>query len=241
MASNAELVHDLMTNLGLSHTEILDLQKSAIRETKLLVVEGTHERDFFSTWLGVLHRDDIQVMPIGGKTLWREFAPVLVRQSKFADVESLVVVRDADEDASAAFAAACQVFTDNGLPAPAAPWQWQQGPHPKDTTRDVRTSVLILPSTDGTGALEELLLESAKTDPMFADAVGLVEKAVAILPAPPAARAHPPLHRRGKAKIHALLSTFERPDLDQGKAAARGVWDFNHAVFSPLKSILQNM
>ena len=70
-------------------------KKNEIQKTKLLLVEGNHERDVFEAWLKDLKRNDIQIMPIAGKTRLRENLQSLVKQSAYPTVMNLVVVRDA--------------------------------------------------------------------------------------------------------------------------------------------------
>jgi hypothetical protein len=50
-------------------------KSNEIRKSKLLLVEGNHERDVFEAWLGTLNKDDIQVMPIAGKTAFSPQGP----------------------------------------------------------------------------------------------------------------------------------------------------------------------
>jgi hypothetical protein len=78
-------------------------KQNAIHKTKLLLVEGNHERDVFNAWLKALDRTDIQVMPIAGKTRLRDELGLLVKQTAFPTVTSLVVVRDADDNPATAF------------------------------------------------------------------------------------------------------------------------------------------
>ena len=46
-------------------------KKNEIQKTKLLLVEGNHERDVFEAWLKDLKRNDIQIMPIAGRARLR--------------------------------------------------------------------------------------------------------------------------------------------------------------------------
>src|SRR3989304_3874168 len=75
----------------------------AISKPYLLVVEGQDEKRFFEAIISHLGLQNIQVMPIGGKTKLRENLRALVSAPGFAGVVSLGVVRDADNDPDAAF------------------------------------------------------------------------------------------------------------------------------------------
>jgi hypothetical protein len=68
---------------------------NAIRQPKLLVVEGNHERDFFESWLITLGITNIQFMPIGGKTLLRDNLAGLVKQKPFLGICSMIQGRSA--------------------------------------------------------------------------------------------------------------------------------------------------
>ena len=207
--------------------------ENTISATKLLVVEGNHERDFFTSWWNSKNMTGFQVLPIGGKTKLLVNLKQLKKQSAFRQVTSLVIIRDADDDPAGAFQSVCAALTDNELLAPQHPWQFTEAGLP-------RTAVVLLPQMGQIGALEELLLQTVQTDPMSVEADRLIQIAVDTLTVP-SQRIPPPLHKRGKARVHAFLSTFEEPDRDQGKAALAGVWDFNHPALQPLLEIISQM
>lgn len=208
-------------------------KQNEIQKTKLLLVEGNHERDVFEAWFKTLKRNDIQVMPIAGKTRLRANLQSLVKQSAFPDVASLVVVRDADDNPAAAFASVRDALVSARLTPPQQPWLLTKEPAP-------RTGVVIVPASDRQGALEELLLATVTDDPLADPAHAFIENAVEAL-TQPGHRQPPPPHRRGKAVIHAFLATFEEPDRDQGKAALAGVWRFDHAALKALATLLEAM
>jgi len=212
------------------------MKGNKIQKTKLLIVEGNHEDDFFEAWLKHLGKTDVQPMPIGGKTLLGDNLKVLKSQSAFRQVETLVIVRDGDDNPAGAFTSVCGSLTGAGLAAPAIPWMLPPG-----GAASPRIGVLILPDGSLDGALEELLIPTVSTDPLYPHAEALVAQAVSTLPIDTHPRNPPPKHRLGKARVHAFLSTFEEPDKDQGKAALAGVWDFNHASLAPLGAILAAM
>jgi hypothetical protein len=204
-----------------------------IQKTKLLIVEGNHERDFFNAWFFHLGISDIQVMPIGGKTKLAVNLKALIKQTNYISVVSIVIVRDADDNPAGAFQSICSALENARLPVPPV--------GEKFIIRDgLKLAVVITPGNDRSGALEELLLETTIADPLSSHAAIYIDQAVANLnenhdrPAPLA-------HKHGKAKIHAFLATFEEPDKDPGKAALSGVWDFNHTALFPIRTILEQM
>jgi hypothetical protein len=74
-----------------------------IRQKKVLAVEGKDEINFFNALLEYVGILDFDIHEVGGKDQFKSKLPALVKMSGFSDVEVLVVIRDADEDANAAF------------------------------------------------------------------------------------------------------------------------------------------
>ncbi len=212
------------------------MSKSKIEKPKLLLVEGNHECDVFTAWLNKLAITDIEIRPIAGKTQLRDKLEAIINDEMFqnGDVISLVVVRDADNDHAAAFQSVRDALQAHSLPAPEFPWQFTQGTIPK-------VAVVVMPGPAQTGALEELLIQTVPQDPLYSPSLELIQHTVRTLEGNAELRNPPPEHRRGKARIHAFLSTFEEPDKDPGKAALAGVWDFNHPCLQPLLQILRQM
>ena len=217
------------------------MRGNRIQKTKLLIVEGNHEDDFFEAYLRHLGITDIQPMPIGGKTRLSDNLEALAKQASFDEVVTLVIVRDADDDPGAALQSVQGALRRAGISAPSAAWTWQTVDNPRSSSVQIKVCILILPGATNQGALEELLMQTVARDPMYNDAVGLIRSAVKILSRDASPRRPPPAHRLGKANAHAFLSTFEEPDKDQGKAAGSGVWDFTHAALKPVETILKAM
>ncbi len=212
------------------------MSKIKLTQPKILLVEGNHERDFFTAWLQVLHIHDIQVLPLAGKNLLRDNLGAIVNDEKFLNqhIASLVIVRDADDNPQAALQSVTDALDAHHLPSPNGAWQFSQNTTP-------RVAVIIMPGPNQTGALEELLIQTVQQDPLHTPSLDFIQQAADQLGAAKGQRNPPPLHRLGKARVHAFLSTFEEPDKDQGKAALSGVWDFNHLALQPLRQILEQM
>jgi hypothetical protein len=70
---------------------------ATIQKSKLLIVEGRDEEMLFKAALAdYLGLNDIQILPIGGKTLLTPNLAGLVNDPRFSSVQSLAVLRDAD-------------------------------------------------------------------------------------------------------------------------------------------------
>jgi hypothetical protein len=193
-----------------------------IQKSRLLIVEGKDEEEFLGALIADLGLQEIQVAGIGGKTKIRQNLKALVRRFSFSRVEALGVIRDADTDPSAAFKSVKAALAAAGLPSPKKPLQPVKG-HP-------RVNVMILPSSDSKGALEDLCLEAVAHDPAntcvheFFDC--LKDKDLA---SP---------RELSKARIRVFLSSREDPTLPLGLAAIKGYWPFDNAAFEPLRQFL---
>lgn len=208
-------------------------KENEVQFTKLIIVEGNHERDFFSAWLNHLNLTEIQVLPIGGKTRLAENLRPLVKQPKFSQVESIIIVRDADDNPDGAFQSVCSALSGVNLPVPGSPEHYI-------TQNNIKVAAVITPCNGRVGALEEILLETAETDPLYPAAIEFISSGTRTLDLTQA-RLAPLPHKQGKAKIHAFLATFEEPDKDPGKAALAGVWNFDHPALNPIREILEQM
>lgn len=196
-----------------------------IQKSRLLIVEGKDEEEFLGALIADLGLQEIQVAGIGGKTKIRQNLKALVRRPSFSRVEALGLIRDADTDPEAAFKSVKNALSAAGLPSPKKPLQPAKG-HP-------RVNVMILPSSERKGALEDLCLEAVAQDSAnicvdeYFDC--LKEKDVALPKA------------FSKARVRVFLSSREDPTLPLGLAAKKGYWPFDHEVFEPLRQFLMSL
>lgn len=113
-------------------------KENEIVMTKLLIVEGNHERDFFEAWFVHSGITDIQVMPIGGKTFLPGNMKALKKQANFANVASLVIIRDADDQPLGAFQSVYAAIEGAGLVPPPVIEQFI-------TYENIKIAVMIMP------------------------------------------------------------------------------------------------
>ncbi|MBU0700240.1 hypothetical protein KKE26_02930 [bacterium] len=205
--------------------------KIEIEKEKLLIVEGEEDKRFFLKLLSCLPIENIQILPIGGKTKIHKNLPELVKQLNFSDVLSLGIIRDADNDPSAAFASVCKALENSNLPVPKAPLIIAGD--------DLRVSVMILPGGNRPGALEDLCLESIKDDVAMPCVEGyskcLAEKGIRLPTVEPSSTNV----AISKAKVHAFLASRQDPEKRLGEAAEAGYWDLESPVFETVKQFLQ--
>jgi len=196
-----------------------------IQKSRLLIVEGRDEEEFVSALIADIGLQEIQVAGIGGKTKIRQNLKALVRRPSFSRVEGLGVIRAADNDPKGAFKSVRDALAAAGLPTPKKPLQPVKG-HP-------RVNVMILPSSDRKGALEDLCLEAIGLDPANTCVNGFFECLQDKGVASP--------KELSKAKVRVFLSSREDPTLPLGLAATKGYLPFEHGVFEPLREFLKSL
>ena len=196
-----------------------------IKRSKLLIVEGKEDELFFSAFCHHLRLNDIQVLSIGGKTNLPSNLKALKKATNFSQVTALGIIRDADEDANAAFQSVCSALQHAGLPIPTKPMTPAPG-HP-------RVLVMILPDNQSPGALEDVCLKAIAGTP----AMRCVDEFFCCLQ-----RHHlPPPKILSKAKVLAYLTSLPEPDKRLGESAEAGYWDWDHPAFSDLKDFLRSL
>ena len=198
---------------------------SAITQPCVLVVEGDEDRFFFEAFIKYLGLGQIQIVPIGGKTELRRNLGTLLLTSGHENMVSLGIVRDADLNSLAAFQSVCNALQAAGLTAPIRPLL-TAGQSP-------RVTIMILPTEDIMGMLEDVCLKSVTEDP----AVPCVEQYFQCL------QDHTvPLPKNmSKAKVQAFLASREEAGKRLGEAAHAGYWPFGNNAFGPMKDFLQQI
>lgn len=102
---------------------------------------------------------EIQVVGIGGKTQIRPNLKALVKAPDFSKIVSIGIIRDANADPKAAFQSVRDAIKAAGLSTPRQPMKPVAGPP--------RINVMLLPSTERPGELEDLCLEAVKNEPVM--------------------------------------------------------------------------
>lgn len=195
---------------------------------KLLLVEGIDEVRLFGALAASIGVDDVLIRDYGGRDRLRPFLKTVAETEEYEGLSSLGIVMDADDSAASAGERVRSALSAAALPVPAAPLQSAGNENPK-------TCYLILPPDGETGALEDVCLASVAEDP----AMNCVEDYFDCVERTPSGG--PRANRMSKARVHAFLSSRERPDLRLGEAAESGVWRFGAPAFDSLKAVLRMM
>jgi hypothetical protein len=202
-------------------------------KSKLLIVEGRDEEMFFAAALrDHLGLTDLQIMPIGGKTLLTQSLKILVGDVNFSTVQSLAILRDADltapgaahTSAARAFQSVCGSLRHVGLPCPAAHGQVAVGPP--------RVGIFIIPNGVDDGMLETLCQMSVSSLPEFpcVDAYFQCLQGHGVVP-----------NNLHKARAHAWLASRPEPDRRVGEAAQAGYWPWDSDAFRDLWAFIGSL
>lgn len=197
-----------------------------IRKTRLLIVEGKDDEAFFDALVNRLGLQEIQVTGIGGKTKLRARLKALTNDPHFRNVQSLGVIRDADLDPMAAFESVKDALKAAGLPTPRKPMSIAKG--------SPQTSVMILPSFERQGALEDMCLEAVAGEPVMI----CTEEFFSCLQEKKGSH---PRRDMTKAKVRVFLSAQKDPTLPLGLAAGKGYWPLDHHVFGEVRRFLESL
>lgn len=196
-----------------------------LQKPKLLVVEGKDDECFFCALIEFLRIEDIQVAGVGGKGQFRGQLRAIIKDDDFSKVISLGVIRDADKNPEDAFKSVRDGLQAVGLPAPKRPHLSTKG-RPKVT-------VMIVPSFNRQGALEDLCLDTLADDSALKcvkQYFECLDNQNIELPS-----------ELSKAKIRVFLSSRRDPTLPLGISAQKGYWPLDHKAFEKVKMFLQTL
>lgn len=203
-----------------------------INKKKLLLVEGMDAKMFAQWACQAFGVTDVQVLDFGGIKDLRLFLKQLILLPNYENVETVVVVRDAEKNPAGAIQSVKDALKHVGLPVPASPFNIASG--------SPRTAFIILPGVPddsnnshlASGTLEDLCLEIVKDDPIFE----CIEQYVQCL------LAKGQVVRPHKTKLHTYLAgKNDFVGLKIGEAAKAGAWDWNHSKLSPFRQLVLKM
>lgn len=220
-------------------------QNRPIEHPTILLVEGWDEFALFIRLLDHLGIESIDIRLYEGKDNLRQRLAALQAASGFDGVTAVGILRDGDEDPSAAFQSVRSALSAAGFPSPEQPGEFTDG--------QPRIGVLIVPGDGQPGSLEtpcwasKADLEEARQAPeRQTERAGTVSAAeveecvtayVECLQLK-RVRLHPNLD---KVRVHAYLACQRKPGLKIGEAAEARYWNFNSDVWNDVKQFLQSM
>jgi hypothetical protein len=193
-------------------------------EQKFVFCEGGDDVAVIKCVAQSNHIPDLIVEPFLGKNRLRNFLRGVQQRPEFAQnkVASIAIIRDADENATAAFQSVRDALLTNGFAAPEASGTI--------TGEPVKVGVLIIGSDEGNGMLEDLCLKSVSDRPEFA-CVDEFFRCVA--------EKSERKHFSSKAKVRAWMASHPDFTLYVGKAAEAGYWPWESPAFDLLRDFLR--
>lgn len=194
-----------------------------ITHPKLLLVEGTHEEKLFNRLLRISSNIDIQVLPILGKYRFREQIEIISKMDNFSSIESLGLVRDADNSFENEFTSLVDALIHANLSAPERPMTLSGG--------TPKVGIFIAPNNKNPGSIENLLLESVHDDPALKCVNNYMDCLVRIQN-----MEHP---HESKARVQIYLAKESDGELHMGIASDQDIWNWDSPAFSSIKDFLQ--
>lgn len=191
---------------------------------KIIVVEGQDEVYFLDALLRNMKITDMEVREVGGKQQFKDKLPALVRMSGFSDVEVLAIIRDADNNAAAAFKSISNILKKEGLKPATEVTQFSEG--------SPKIGIFIMPGNSDAGMLEDLCLKTVENHPAM-DCVQLFANCISELEEAP--------NNIVKAKAQAFLAAMPKDVNSVGVGAQKGYWNFNSEELNDLKSFIDNL
>jgi len=198
-----------------------------IEKASLLLVEGKWDKEVFealAAHLGI----DIQVIFVGS---FPEFEPVLnilPALPNFAKVNTIGLIRDADDDAKASFEYIQDALKSTGFAVPADPSTLA------GSTLQV-SAMIVPPNAEGTGRmLEDLCFESVADDPAskcidaYFDC--LAKEGITVAP-----------ENIAKAKFQAFIASRYDPTNPDEKIIHPEYWNWGSPVFDVVKDFLKQV
>lgn len=210
-----------------------------ILKKNLIFCEGRDEQEFLiqylnSTALSYKHgfSDDFQVIDFGGNSELKQKLAILQNMEGFNSVSSLLIIRDAEADSTAACREIQHALKENNLPVPQKPHLWEG--------QTLKVGFLLFPACSDeikNGTLEDLCL-TILSDPC---ANGTLEE-ISLFLNQLEHRRQKTFSRIFKTKLHTYFSVHnDYVSLKIGEAAAAGAFDWNNIALQPLKDFLQEV
>lgn len=209
--------------------------REPLEAPKQLLVEGKDELGFFQELLQHMGADttELEIKQHGGKNRFREFLagnlpfPPTFHNKRvdiYQPLQTLAVVRDADNDPAGAFQSVCDALKNAGYEPPAKPGQF--------TGDDLRIGVLILPDAKSPGMLEDLCLRALEQESILT----CVDKYVACLK-----ETGLTITNEAKSRFYTYVSSRPKPGSKLGEAAKAGYIPFASPAFDGVKAFLNAM
>ena len=200
-------------------------ERLKIYQPKLLIVEGKDEENIFRYWLKKLGLSDVQVMPIGGKTMLNGNLQLLKSQTNYNYVSHIAIIRDADTNKDGAFQSVCSSIRALDIIPPSDQIIF--------SNTNPKVKILITCNNEGKGSIENYFYDSVKDKNKFS----CIEKFFDCL--------EENNNRFGSsekkiiAKVYAYLASDSSTlRLRLGDSVLAGHWDLEHSSFNIIRKFI---
>ena len=192
-----------------------------IQQKKVMAVEGNDEVNFFKSLLEHTGITDVEVFEAGGKDQFKNKLPALIRRKGFSEVETLAIIRDAEENAGSAFDSIINILKKENLKPPSKVNEFSQG--------IPRIGIFIMPGNSDEGMLEDLCLQTVENHPVMKCVEAFIDcvKKSGNQPG-----------NIAKAKAQAFLAAMPEIVKSVGLGARKNYWDFNSSVMADLNTFI---
>lgn len=207
-----------------------------IDKDHLILCEGKDEKNFLENFLANRSQSgctdyvsEMQVLNFGGNEELPGYIQALKVSPNFSKVKTVLVIRDAEQDARSAISQIQGALQKAGLPVPGSVYQWESG-KPK-------TGFLLFPSCSCelcNGTLEDLCISILKeTD--VPDIITTIGKFLNTIEA----KRQTPFRYPHKSKLHTYFSITDKYVGQKiGEAARSGAFDWDSERLKPMTSFI---
>jgi hypothetical protein len=205
-------------------TQESSLTPNRLSKPRLILVEGPDDKAVIEGLLAHHGLGGFQIQDMEGNTNWTDKIRALMLDGGFPDVIGLGLVRDADSSASRTWQSCKATLENLGLPVPDRRGELRAG--------NPAICVTIVPSNEGSGAIEELCVASFSQDRM-----NCVDSFFNCADGSRAGR----VSHDSKARVQAYLSCLVPPIRDLRIAARANILPWSNAAFDELRRFLHNL
>lgn len=193
----------------------------------VIIVEGDDDKNFIRALCRFLQLPQCQFIVANGKPNIPNVVRVLPLTPNFEMMESLCIVRDADNTASGALQSIRHALSRSNLPTPTSAFTPIRPP----PGNALSVSIALFPDGHRPGSLEDLCLSSVQNTPEMTcvDSYIVCAQALGSLTT-----------NVSKAKVQAYLAT-KQTGISLGNAANNGHWNWQSPAFQQLSTLLQQI
>ncbi len=202
------------------------MQNLTLNSDRLLLVEGQDEVLLFEALIQQRFQKSppvFQIVPAGGKNQFpMHMKAIAVAAATGPQLQSIGIIRDADDNPGGAFQSVCDHLGKAGLEPPEH--------HAGFTMNRPYVGIFIVPDGKHSGAIESLCRQSVNDT----DVAQCVQQYLACLSDKNVMAAGNP----DKSFVHAYLAALRNPLARVGEGAQQGVWCLESRIFNELSDFL---